>query len=247
MSRLAGRRILIVGASSGIGRATAEILAAEGAKIAIAARRKDRLEALAMQLPSGAEAIALDVRDEAACSRAVASAAESLGGLDDLVYSTGIATLSTLADASAEIWREAFEINVMGASLVTRAALPHLRASSGRALFLSSIAADEHPTRSGLALYSSTKAALNRLVDCWQNEERSISFTRVSVGDTGATEMASEWDSDSAGGFVGEWLAKGFLYGRTMAPEDVGHHIADLLTSREAIPVSTIVPRYPQP
>lgn len=239
--------MLIVGASSGIGQATAKILAVEGATLAIAARRLDRLEALAAELPDGAVTLSLDVRDGEACDRVVASAAEGLGGIDDLVYCAGIAILSALSDADADRWREAFEINVMGASLVTRAAVPHLRKSAGRALYLSSISADEHPPRRGLALYASAKIALNRSIECWQEEERAISFIRVSVGDTGATEMATKWDGESAGGFIGEWLEKGFLFGRTMNPEDVGQHVADLLASKEAIPVSTIVPRYPQP
>jgi NAD(P)-dependent dehydrogenase (short-subunit alcohol dehydrogenase family) len=246
MSRLSGRRVLIIGASSGIGHATAEVLAREGAKLAIAARRSDRLEARAESLPDGAAKIPLDVRDGAACDRAIARAAEALDGIDDLVYCAGIATLSVLEDADAELWREAIETNVIGASLVTRAALPYLRASAGRAIYLSSVAADEHPPRRGLALYASSKHALNRLIECWREEERSISFTRVSVGDTHATEMASDW-GEAAGSFIGEWVEKGYLFGRTMTPEVVAHHIADLLASREAVPVSTIVPRYPQP
>lgn len=249
MPRLSGRRILIVGASSGIGCALAEVLVAEGGKVALAARRLDRLDALAARLPDGALTISLDVRDPVACERAAERTADQLGGIDALVYCTGIASLSALRDAGADLWREAFEINVVGASLVTRAALPHLRstAGAGRALYLSSIAADEHPPRRGLGVYASTKMALNRMIECWQEEERAVSFTRVSVGDTGATEMATEWDAEVAGKFVGEWVAKGFLFGRAMTPEDVALHVSDLLAGREAVPVSTIVPRYLQP
>ncbi len=246
MGRLTGRRILIVGASAGIGHATALVLAGEGARLAATARRLDRLDALAAELPNGALTIATDVRDEDACRRTVALVAEELGGIDDLVYCAGIATLRELADADAESWREAFEINIVGASLVTRAALPHLRASRGRALYLSSIAADETPPRRGLALYSTTKLALNRMIECWREEERSISFTRVSVGDTAATEMSSAWDSEALSSYVVEWAAKGFLLGRTMMPEDIGQHVCDLLCSRESVPVSSIVPRFPE-
>jgi len=247
VTRLAGRRILIVGASSGIGYATAKLLSEEGAHLAVASRRLDRLEDLAAESPGDVVAVSLDVRDPGACETAVSRAARELGGLDALIYCTGIATLASLVDAEAEAWREAFEINVMGASLVTRAAIPHLRASAGRAFYLSSIAADERPARRGLALYSTTKLALNHLIECWQEEERGVAFTRISVGDTGSTEMASGWDAEAAGDYIREWVAKGNLFGRIMTPDDVANHIADLLVAREAVPTSTIVPRFAQP
>ncbi|MBW2291386.1 MAG: hypothetical protein JRG94_03645, partial [Deltaproteobacteria bacterium] len=101
------------------------------------------------------------------------------------------------------------------------------------------------PPRRGLGLYSTTKAALNRLVECWQEEEHSVSFTRVSVGDTVGTEMARDWDTDMTGQFVREWVEKGYLFGRAMEPGQVAEHLVDLLACREAIPVSWFTPRFP--
>lgn len=244
MGRLDDRRVLVIGASSGIGLATAQAIVREGARVAVCARRDDLLESHASELGGGSIAVPCDVRDPRSCERAVAQMLESFGGISDLVYTAGLATLTELAEATGEAWREAFETNVVGPSLITRAALPQLSQSRGRVLFASSIAADERPPRRGLGLYSTTKAALNRLVECWQEEEHSVSFTRVSVGDTLGTELARDWDSDKAGVFAPEWVEKGYLFGRAMEPAQVAEHLVDLLTRREAVPVSSITPRF---
>lgn len=244
MGRLEERQILVVGASSGIGHATAKAFAREGARVGVSARRADRLEALAAEIGEAAVPLPCDIRDPEAVANTVEQSAARLGGLTDLVFCAGIATLSRVADATAEQWREAFEINVVGPSLLTRAALPYLRKCAGRALYVSTIAVEDVPPRHGLGLYSSTKAALNRMIECWQEEERSVAFTRVSVGDTFGTEMASSWDTQDITAFATEWAEKGYLYGRAMTPDDVALHLVDLLAGREAIPVSVLVPRY---
>ncbi len=246
MKRLSDRRILLVGASSGIGAATALVLGREGARVALAARRRDRLEEVCQRIPGGALVTPFDVRDAAACAEGVAQAVEGLGGLDALVYVTGVAPFRRLAEADAEDWRRAVEVNLVGAALITRAALPHLAASAsgGRAVYVSSIAANDHPPRRGLGLYITTKAALDKMIQVWQEEHHEIAFTRVSVGDTGATEMGVGWDPDRGGDQVREWIDRGLMFGRAMLPESVGRHLADLLASEEAVPVSSVVPRY---
>ncbi|MBW2275482.1 MAG: SDR family oxidoreductase [Deltaproteobacteria bacterium] len=245
MTELAGRRVLVVGASSGIGRSIARVLATEGVRVAAAARRFDRLRELVEEAGPGVEAIACDVRDPASCAYVVARSVELLGGLDALVYAAGIALLMGLDDADDEAWRESLEVNVVGPSLITRAALPHLEASRGRVIFLSSIAAQDHPPRRGLGLYVTAKAAMNMLVSAWQVEQRAVSFTRVNVGDTGSTEMACEWDPAAGGYYVREWMDRGLLFGRSMLPESVARHVVTLLASDEAVPESTITPRFP--
>jgi NAD(P)-dependent dehydrogenase (short-subunit alcohol dehydrogenase family) len=236
----------VVGASSGIGLATAQAIAEEGARVALCARRAELLESHVAKLGGSGLAVPCDVRDPRSCERAVEQTVEAFGGLSDLVYIAGVANLTPLAEATDAQWREAFEINVVGPSLVMRAALPQLSDCRGRALFVSSIASDERPPRRGLALYSTTKAALNRLVECWQEEERAVSFTRVSVGDTMGTEMASSWDSEKTGEFAREWAEKGFLFGRVMEPSQVAQHLVGLLAGPEAVPVSSITPRFPE-
>src|SRR6187200_1280180 len=125
-SALAGARILIVGASSGIGRALGLQAAAEGANLAFAARRRELVETAAAEAGNGAVGLVCDVRDESACRAVVADSVVALGGLDAVVYATAIDVLVRIADAGASTWADTFSTNVFGAAHVTAAALPHL-------------------------------------------------------------------------------------------------------------------------
>jgi NAD(P)-dependent dehydrogenase (short-subunit alcohol dehydrogenase family) len=115
---------VVVGASSGLGRAIAIGLARRGAQVALLARRRDRLERAAAEAGTSARAVPCDVTDAESCRAAIDEAASHLGGIDALVYATGVGPLARIADIDAETWRRAFDTNVIGASLVTAAALP---------------------------------------------------------------------------------------------------------------------------
>ncbi|HSS09463.1 MAG TPA: SDR family oxidoreductase [Acidimicrobiales bacterium] len=129
-----GLRLLVVGASSGIGRAIAEAAVAGGDWVAVGARRRDQLEEI-----KGCHAcITANVRDPADCDRLASEAAAQLGGLDALVYAPAFLPLARLVDTEAATWHEVLETSVVGAALVTRAALPWLVLSKGRAAYLSS-------------------------------------------------------------------------------------------------------------
>ncbi|GAB2459330.1 SDR family oxidoreductase [Xylanimonas ulmi] len=122
----AARRVLVTGASSGIGAATAQRLAADGWSVVAAARRADRLAALG----EGVEAYALDVTDDDAVA-ALAAHLEATGGLDAVVNNAGGALgLDRVEDADLDQWRHMYDVNVLGALRVTRAVLPLLRASA---------------------------------------------------------------------------------------------------------------------
>ncbi len=125
--------------------------------MALLARRHDRLVDAAKEAGPGTLAIACDVTDQESCDAAIAEAVEGLGGIDALVYSTGIGILSRLADIDADTWRRAFDTNVIGAALITSAALPHLKASAGVAAYLSSISASLTPPWPGLGAYAVTQ------------------------------------------------------------------------------------------
>lgn len=125
----ASRRALVVGASSGLGRCIGVGLARRGWRVALLARRADRLAAAAAEAGAGSVAVPCDVRDANACSDAIGEACAALGGADALVYSAGIGPLAPLAETTAAAWRAVFDTNVVGASLATAAALRTSRAT----------------------------------------------------------------------------------------------------------------------
>ena len=125
-------RTVVVGASSGLGRCIAVGLGKRGARVALLARRQARLADAAKEAGADALPITCDVTDEASVKAAIEQAASELGGIDALVYATGIGPLARLADVDATAWRRLFDTNVIGAALVTAAAVPHLTARAAR-------------------------------------------------------------------------------------------------------------------
>ncbi len=149
MAELSGLAAVVTGGGSGIGLATARLLASRGAKVAV------------LDIEPGDEFIGLraDVTDDAAVRAAIDTAAERLGGIDILVNNAGIGAIGTVADNPDDQWHRVFDVNVVGMVRVARAALPYLRASEHAAIVNTcSIAAI-----AGLqqrALYSATKGAV---------------------------------------------------------------------------------------
>lgn len=202
-------------------------MARRGASVAFLARRLERLETAAAEAGDGALAVACDVRDEASCRKAIDAAADGLGGLDALVYTPGMSTIGALEDLGAQGWREVLDTNVTGASLVTAAALPHLREASGSAMYLSSVSASQTAPWPGLGSYAVSKAALDKLVDAWRVEHPDIGFTRIIVGECAGgegesmTEFANGWDAEVAAGYVTDWITKGYMTGALMDVENL--------------------------
>jgi NADP-dependent 3-hydroxy acid dehydrogenase YdfG len=121
---LDGTVALVTGASSGIGEATARALAAQGAKVAVAARRKDRLDALAGEI--GGLSIEADVTDREQAVAAVERTASELGRLDIVINNAGVMLLGPIVDAPVEEWDRMIALNLNGLLYVAHAALPHL-------------------------------------------------------------------------------------------------------------------------
>jgi NAD(P)-dependent dehydrogenase (short-subunit alcohol dehydrogenase family) len=156
--RLAGRRILITGAASGMGRAIAELFDAEGAKLALVDRTADALAAVAE--PLEALALAVDVSSESEVADAVAQAVKALGGLDGIVNAAGIYKAIPLEEMSAADWRRYIDVNLTGPFLICHAALPHLRAAGGGTIVnIGSIGAMQ-PTP-GQSAYAASKGGLS--------------------------------------------------------------------------------------
>ena len=158
---------LVTGGSSGIGLAIARGLREDGYALTLAARKPERLEAAARELD--AHAVAADVTSEEDCVRLVAEHGERHGGLDVLVNSAGVGIAGPIAELSAKRWDLQQNVNLRGAFLVTREALPLLRRARGHVINLASIAGTI-PTP-GLAGYGASKAALISLTHSLNREE----------------------------------------------------------------------------
>jgi NAD(P)-dependent dehydrogenase (short-subunit alcohol dehydrogenase family) len=248
-------RVVVVGASSGLGRCIGVGLAQRGARVALLARRRDRLESAADEAGRGALAIACDVTDESSCHDAIAEAAAGLGGIDSLVYTPGIGPLATLVDTDAATWRRVFDTNVIGASLLTAAAVPHLARSSGTAAYLSSVSASQTPPWPGLGAYAVSKAALDKLVEAWRVEHPEIGFTRLVVGECGGgegesmTEFANGWDADLAAELVPTWIARNYMTGALLEVDQLVS-VVDVIARGHAsvcLRSVTVAPRLVQP
>jgi NAD(P)-dependent dehydrogenase (short-subunit alcohol dehydrogenase family) len=245
---------VVVGASSGLGRCIGTGLAQRGAQVALLARRRERLERAAREAGAGARAIACDVTDADSCRAAIAAAASELGGIDALVYAPAIGPLARLVDIDTATWRRAFDTNVIGAALVTAAAIPHLSAAGGRALYLSSVSASVTPPWPGLGAYVVSKAALDKLVEAWRAEHATIGFTRLVVGDcvggTGESQtgFAAGWDPALAAELGPIWVQRGLLSGSLMDAGDLVDVVDAILRTGPTVslPSVTITPRAPR-
>jgi NAD(P)-dependent dehydrogenase (short-subunit alcohol dehydrogenase family) len=246
-------RTVVVGASSGLGRSIATGLGRRGATVALLARRHDRLVDAAKEAGPGSLAIACDVTDTASCRTAIGEAANGMGGIDALLYATGIGPLGRLVDTDAATWHRTFDTNVIGAALVTAAAIPHLTASGGVAAYLSSVNGSLTPPWPGLGVYAASKAALETMVEAWRAEHHGVGFTRVLVGDCAggegdsATEFITNWDLELASELHPVWQARNLLAGSLMEVDELVAVVDMVLRCGASanIPVVAVTPRSP--
>jgi NAD(P)-dependent dehydrogenase (short-subunit alcohol dehydrogenase family) len=165
-ARFAGRRALVTGAGRGIGRATAERLAAEGARVAVVDIDDDAATEVARALGHSAVALAADVADEAAVEAAVAAAVDAWGGLDVVVANAAVQL--TGADdrvdrLDAETWRRTLEVNLTGAFHTVKHGARALLAAGGGAIVCTGSPAGHYGLASGLDAYSASKAGVTGL------------------------------------------------------------------------------------
>ena len=220
-------RLLIVGASSGIGRSLAEHALRRGAHVCVSARSADALEEICAEGGGRGHAIVADLARPDDCRRMVDAAAGAMGGLDAVVIAAGWGTLSMMADADPDTWRQAFEVNVIGPTLVCGAATKHL-APTGIVSFISSESASE--VRWGLGAYGASKAALDASIGAWRLENPTLRFQRVVMGATSPTGVCAGFDSALFDAALEAWVSQG-IRGDLMATDDVGRQMADLLWS----------------
>jgi NAD(P)-dependent dehydrogenase (short-subunit alcohol dehydrogenase family) len=183
------RSALVTGGSSGIGLAIARMLHQEGFALTLAARTPERLEAAAAEL--GAVAVPANVAHDEDCARLVAAHRDAHGGLDVLVNSAGVGIAARIADTSTKAFDLQQSVNLRGAFIVTREALPLLRERQGLVVNLASIAGTI-PTP-GLAAYGASKAALIALTRSLVREEAATGVRATALCPGFVDTPMAEW------------------------------------------------------
>lgn len=193
---------VITGASSGLGEAAARLLASEGAKLVLAARRVDRLEALAEELSLRGDAVLeTDVTRFDAVERLVDHAVRVHGRIDCLINNAGVMPLSPLERGKVEDWDQAIDVNIKGVLYGIGAALPHMKAQkSGHIINVSSVAG--HTVGPSTAVYSATKSAVRVISEGLRQEVKpyNIRTTIISPGAVATELPASVTEADVAQG-----------------------------------------------
>jgi NADP-dependent 3-hydroxy acid dehydrogenase YdfG len=182
MSRLDGLRVLVTGASTGLGEAIARRLAGSGSHVALLARSEDRLEAIAEEV--GGHPVAADLTDPTEAARGVARAADLLGGLDALVNNAGTFRLGFVRDGSYDDWRNMFELNVLGLLAATQAAIPYLRQGDAPQIVNVSSMGGRRVAQPAQGVYAGTKHAVHGISDALRRElhEDGIRVTVLAPG-----------------------------------------------------------------
>jgi len=235
--------VLITGASSGIGEATARRLAAAGAKVVVVARRKERLDALVQDIEKNAgEALAIeaDVTERDKAPDIIKQAVDKFGRLDVLINNAGVMLNGPAKDAELEDWENMVHLNVLGVLYMTHAALPQLREQGkGHIVNISSVAG--RTTRAGSAVYNSTKWGVNAFTDALRQEiageKLHIRTTLIEPGAV-ATELQDHLRPE-----VKEQWKKNFGDIEILHAEDIAEAIYFALSQPERVSVNEILIR----
>jgi len=242
---LDGTVALVTGASSGIGAATAAALAAQGAAVALAARRRDRLESLAAGIKSqGGTAVVLecDITDEQQALDAVQRTVAELGRLDTLINNAGVMLLGPVVGAPLEEWQQMVELNVLGLLYCAHAALPYLLDAAGNGprqvadmVNISSVAG--RAARNGNGVYSLTKHGVGAFSESLRQEvtKRYLRVCLVEPGAT-ATELASHNRPEVLQSISNQ-------FGQRMQAEDIADAITYVVTRPRQVAINEVLIR----
>jgi NADP-dependent 3-hydroxy acid dehydrogenase YdfG len=235
---LEGKSVLVTGASSGIGEATALAFAKAGARVAIGARRMERLAELVGRAAGEVLPLELDVTVEESARAAVAVTVERFGGLDVLVNNAGLMLSGPIVGADTSEWTRMVHTNLLGSMYVAHAALPHLLESKGTLVQVSSTSG--RIASAGGGVYSATKFGINAFSEALR-QEVTARGVRVVVIEPGfvATELADHI-SDPAMRARAREMAGSM---RVLQPEDVANAVLYAATQPDHVAVNEIMLR----
>ncbi|NEW69362.1 SDR family oxidoreductase [Streptomyces rhizosphaericus] len=239
-SGIEGKVVAITGASSGIGEATALLLAERGAKVVLAARRSDRIEALAARIAgAGGEAVAVvtDVKRRADLSRLVATARERYGKLDVLVSNAGISPISALDDLRVEDWEAMVDVNIKGVLYGIAEALPVFR-EQGSGHFVHTLSTAGLTIVPTMSVYAGTKNAVRAISEGLRQEAgETLRVTTVSPGFIRTELAGSITDPDARSGIQAS------MDKIAISPDAIARAIAFAIEQPAGVDVGEIVVR----
>jgi NADP-dependent 3-hydroxy acid dehydrogenase YdfG len=245
VGKLDGKVAVVTGASSGIGEATAEALAAEGATVVVAARREERLRELVGRIEGyGGRTLVVscDVTDEEQAHDLVRRAVEEFGRIDILVNNAGVMLLSTVSKGLSDQWRQMFEVNVLGLLYATDAAIEVFKQQqSGHIVNVSSVAGRK-VTRDSSGVYAGTKHAVGAISEGLRQEllEDNVRVTIIEPGAV-ATELPDHITDEDA-----RESLSGLLKLERLQAEDIAAAIVYAATQPERVSVNEILIRPTQ-
>lgn len=239
MARLTGRRIIITGGASGIGRATAALFAREGAAVAVLDRSGPAATAVAEAI--GGIAVTVDVADAASVASAVAQAAASMGGLDGVVNAAGIFSGAGLADTSAELFSRTLAVNLTGTFLVIQAAAPFLLAAGQGTIVNIGSGVGLLPTGPGSTAYVASKGGVIAMTRALAQELAPT--VRVNVVCPGSVETAMTASfMRNAAGEVDPAIVSRYALRRTAEPEEIAGGILFLSSANSSFVTGVTLP-----
>ncbi|HWN73805.1 MAG TPA: SDR family NAD(P)-dependent oxidoreductase [Solirubrobacterales bacterium] len=243
---LNGTVALVTGASSGIGEATARMLARQGAAVALAARRADRLEQLGGEIAdAGGTALPIeaDVSEREQAEAAVARTVDELGRLDVLVNNAGVMLLGPMLEAPVEEWQQMVEVNLLGLMYTAKAAVPHLLEAAGGErgvadmVNISSVAG--RIARRGSGVYNATKFGVGAFSESLR-QEVTRRHVRVALVEPGA--VATELQSHNRPEIRGE-IEKRFEDMEILEADDIADAIEFVVTRPPRMAVNEVLVR----
>ncbi|KAH9895499.1 NAD(P)-binding protein [Xylariomycetidae sp. FL2044] len=220
---------IVTGASKGLGLAVAQSLVGASHKVFLVARSENEMQALKDQHPSSVDYMAADLGDLKVAPKITESTVKAFGKIDGIILNHGVLTpLSRIADSDAEEWRRAYDINFFSAVALLKEAVPELRKSSGRVIFVSSGAA--FGAYAAWGSYGTSKAASNHLCTHLAIEEPAITAVAISPGrvDTAMQKVIRDGAQTGMSPEVHAMFVSDHEEGRLLKPEIPGQVIANL-------------------